>query len=426
MRLTGSCSCWLAGMLLIAASVAAQSGTPVSSDAPKPEAILLNGTAPIPANGGFLLSGKDEARLGVLSLEDAAGVAISGSLRRTQSYFVWTPQRPPSPGSYTFVVEDPNRNYPATRYPIQIEVAGVRAKPKLSSRVQLQRLEARFGGLCCTLGDPALRIVPSCFDTFLRRTAALSATITSDAAPSQLGQMLFSIKPVGNSFSGPSAYRALAGQLTHTMEWLEQASEYCFDVEAIDIRADVPLTYQELVPRCAPHGAIGEIAPEMLVPTEKEIDREHCPVPPPKYEARWCEVNAEACAADRGQPTCAAYTQLCSNGAAATGGAPGAEAVAGSVVGAVAGEPGTSGKPGMMASAGTGTVAARSETAGSGAPLTAADETQRRAAGCSMLAEDVGARPFAGIVMLVLAAGVRRRWRGTAGRGHPVPGARLS
>ena len=286
---------WLLIVLLSAgvcnAPLAAQSSS--AGDAPKPEAVLLNGAAPIPANGRFLLSGQDESRLGRLSLKDAGGGAIAGTLSKTGQYFVWTPERPPVPGSYRFVVEDPHGNYPPTTYPIEVEPAGTRMRPKLSSSVQLQRLDARFSGLCCSVGDPALRIVPSCFDTFLRQTAALTATLTSDASASQLGQLLFSIKPVGG-FSKPSDYRTLTGQLTHSMEWEKQASEYCFDVEGIEIGTNLGLTYADLTPRCAPHGSLGELKSEKLVPTAAEIGHEHCPVPPPGYEMRWCEINGEA------------------------------------------------------------------------------------------------------------------------------------
>lgn len=392
------------------APLAAQSSS--AGDAPKPEAVLLNGAAPIPANGSLLLSGQSESRLGSLSLKDTGGVAITGTLSKTGQYFVWKPQRPLVPGSYRFVVEDPNGNYPATTYPIEVQPAASRARPKLSSSVQLQRLDARFSGLCCSVDDPSLRIVPSCFDTILRRTAALTVTLASDASASELGQLLVSVIPVGG-FTKPSEYRPFTGQLTHLMEWEKKADEYCFDVYGIEIGTKLSLTYPDLTPRCAPHGSLGGLEPETLVPGASEIGHEHCPVPPPGYEARWCEINGQACAADRAQPTCHSYARLCLDAPAAASGSAGAASNHPAASMPVSGDIAGSSAPSQT------TDAAPIAGAQRAASLPTAEAPRRHPAGCSPIAQVASAQPFAVTMLLALAAWIVRRRRASASKSDP-------
>jgi hypothetical protein len=303
---------------------------------------LVNNTAPIPGNGSLLIwtpSG-DEPSIDVRSTAAPAG-SIAGSSRKLASYWVWTANVALPEGSYTVSISDPS--FPGvTEY--VVEITGERAfqKPVLTSEPQIAIHEQNAEYACCWSLTNGVRVEGSCFAVEWQEGVLLSTNVATSESPSALTQLLFQITPAMQP--GFIELTPFGGAIAFSFD--TQADEYCFDISAIEITTGELYTFDELE-RCVPHD-VRALTMRAAEPSATDLDPTICPAPPDGFEASWCELNEEPCAAEPDRVGCELAGHVCRGeplpGAVTTGGTGGMTSSAGA--GGASGMSGESGSGG--------------------------------------------------------------------------------
>ena len=321
-------------------------------------ATLLRPDAPIPANGSFVLQTAGTGfTAGNAQLIDPNGNAIDGTVRMIGTFTIWTPNRELTPGTqYQFVIANPAVGGAAS-YPIEVVQAWTPGPVPITSKLELQRVDASASTACCSPVPGVSKGKSGCFATQVRSSVRMNAALSSAAPLARVTQLLFRLTFVDQVPAAQPNFVPLANLSSLNASWSTAAAEYCIALEAIDATSGRTFDYADLSPRCLPHADLGEIGQKTVTIDPAVLDHTVCPVPPPGYDARWCEANHASCSADLSLIGCENYDNLCQRD-----GTP-RQAMAGTGGGA-AGALGTAGVPaaGMAAQESAG---ARAPNAGS-------------------------------------------------------------
>lgn len=343
---------------------------------------LVNNTAPIPGNGSLLIwtpSG-DAPVVEVYSMA-APAAAIAGSLRQLADYWVWTAGSTLAEGSYTVVVSDSSSSTPVEQL---VEITGERTfqKPALTSDPQIAINELLAEYACCWLLANGVRVESSCFAVEWQEGVLLSTNVATSEPASALTQLLFQITPAMQP--GFEGFAPFGGASAFTFD--TQADAYCFDVSVIEITTGELYTFDELE-RCVPH-ELRALETREAEPSATDLDPTICPAPPDGFEASWCELNEEPCAAAPSRAGCELAGHVCRGeplpGTTTTGGTGGSS---GSGTGGMSSSSGAGGTSGMSSASGSGGDDASGPTAGRGdrdepSPSDDAEDKELRTAGC--------------------------------------------
>jgi hypothetical protein len=144
--------------------------------------------------------------------------------------------------------------------------------------------------------------------------ALVSIVLASEDPPEHVGQFLFQARPIVTGIAAPTnASAPLDSPLR--VSYAEQAEEYCFHVEAIDIVTATVAPYPDLAPACVAHGDLGDIG---LVQQDLAVlgllDAARCELPPFGFEDAWCGVNEETCAEEDAPRACRSFGYVCEGG----------------------------------------------------------------------------------------------------------------
>ena len=418
---------------------------------PRPSATLLLPGVPIPANGSIIIQqlGPAFSAADAKLMDPNGGTPIDGTVRMVGQYAVWTPTRALVPGvTYTLSIATPGSVVGAVQYQLMVVPAWTPARVSVTNTPRLERAYNAGTTRCCTAVTGVSKGSVGCFLAEQRSVVRLWTQLTSTATPTELSQFLFRLSPAGMTPAVPANYVPLSALAQVATDWTTAASEYCVNLDALEITAGKTYDYPNLMTRCVPHGGLGTLGIEdVAIDAAKALGREICPVPPPNYEMRWCETNKAACTAERSLVGCENYGHMCLGepapqpAAAGTGGtlkagaggslAAGSGTAAGRAAAGSSANTGGTGAAGKTAlplppavTGGSGGAAGDKPTeptpaassGGSGAPAaggSAASETpgaMRVRSGCSVAAGS-GAAPNAIVGSLLLVASMLRRRR---------------
>jgi hypothetical protein len=330
---------------------------------------VLPGT-PIPANGSIIIM--QQSGVGAtITLIDPNGMTIEGTIRMVGLFSVWTPSRALSPGAmYTLSIMTPGSSPATSMYPVSVIQAWTPARVPISNAMQLSRYETPVTTRCCTNVPGVSKGITGCFDAETRSYPRVQLGLTSTASPAELGQFLFKLTQADVTPALVASYSTFTSLATTQLSWNTSATQYCVDLEAIEITSGRSYQYADLMARCIQHGALGEIGVKPAVVDEaKVLGHDMCPIPPPNYEMRWCELNKAACGADRSLIGCENYGHLCLGEAAPRPPTAGSGAMLKAGSGGSGGT-GPAGKPAVSQAGGGGTVATLGPAAGSGTVAT--------------------------------------------------------
>jgi hypothetical protein len=417
--------------LTLCAAPAVVRAVPIQAIAapPRPIANLVNAIAAIPANGALLIEwvGNNQgltADAVTMIVTDAAGQTVPGTLRMLERYWFWTPTQPFTPGATYSVQVMAGTVGTSNVTPISILSARASLRPPLVNMLTAQRTDTTLEQQCCT----ALAGFPyhssGCFPTKTQGSILMTANLSSPASASELGQFVFRTGPAGMR-SGAWQY----GISPRSIVFSEQAAQYCFQVEALELATGIIFKYDDLNPHCLALNGIDDLAPKAApIDAKTVLDRTICQVPPMGLEAMWCKTNESICASDAALPGCEDYGHLCRAEPAPVPPAAGSGGAAGSVqVVARAGTGGVAaGSAGTSAAAGTSgirlpdhgdagsTVAGMSaHDLGGSAPTALPTEPPAKhvTAGCSALAPHAGHGTAMNGVLVLLLGTLRARRR---------------
>jgi hypothetical protein len=328
---------------------------PIPMTAPAPAPRLINNA--MPANGSLVLE-VSSPMVGALTFSDSTGQVIEGTVRMIGRYAIWTPTRVLQPGSYTLALSAYAGN-PGIAYAVMVGPEWMPARAAVSSMPTAELIDAPGMSRCCTgvLGFP--NISTSCFQTQKQYAVRVTPRFTTTAPAADLSQLLFRVRIAAVTASGAAV---AAGSyvpwsaLEQPLVYFRQDSQYCFDLEAIEVTSARAYGYPDLMTRCVPHAALGELGPlPVMINAALVLDRAVCQVPPPGLEMSWCELNRAACTLP-GVVGCENFGHLCDGEAppvpaAVGGGTAGTRAVIPASAGAIVMLPGVAGMSAVLAGA---------------------------------------------------------------------------
>jgi hypothetical protein len=371
---------------------------------------VINAEAPIPSNGGLLISGfgGPELKVTVTSSDDPEALPIAGSLHSLFHYQVWVGEAPLPEGAYSVAID---RNFAGGETPAAALFVEPRtpARPALESSALLNiARDVSIFDCCWSLTD---RIPPllSCFPIQTIDQATLAVTLTTTEPLSALTQLLFRVSAVGGERGNPAPF----GEHPESLIFPAQADSYCYEVEAFEITTGASYLFDGPA-RCIPHGSEAALEVHELAVDSARLDRAVCPAPPANLNDAWCERNLAACEAEAEASTaCSLAGHVCRGEPRPAGmvyDPSGSDQTdAGSV-----GEGGTSGMSTSGASGAVGQPSADGDDAGSDDP-----EATKRAYGCGcrvMRARPSGPGTWLVAIGVLTAAAVRRARRRGAER----------
>jgi hypothetical protein len=276
--------------------------------------VLVNGAEPIPANGALLIVRSPYASSNgpvTVTVVDSQGHALPGMTRDEGSYVVWTPSQPFEAGAV----------YPVTLFSdgvqsstaITIAPARPVTRPVLMSRLSLRRIDVPVETQCCTSLQGFPPIQSGCVPTRTEGHVGLTVTLTASVPASELHQFLFRV--TGVLASDMPVYRA--DLAVPELTFLIQSTQYCLRIEAMDLASGRLFNYDDLMPLCAAHGALGDLSNmAVAIDAKTAFDHASCQVPPAGYEAMWCSTNEALCSVNRSLSGCENFGHLCHGEAA--------------------------------------------------------------------------------------------------------------
>ena len=333
---------------------------------PPPAATLVYGAAPIPANGGLIIQGSVWVTDATVRILTPDGQPVAGKLKPFGNVTVWTPDRPLTPGfTYDVTLSTQSSSEPSNNYEILVTPARAPARPAVTSMLTVSRLDQKTGLECCSSPNGVATDFDSmCFASQDASYVAMKIELASTTATPELAQYLFKL---GVAVLNQTGQYDSFGSVSLTYNLQAAASEYCFDLQAMDIASGQTFDYRDLMPRCRPHGNLGTIGTTPIaIDLDTVLAHTICAIPPTQYLVQWCNINV-ACSDTPSQAGCEQFGQLC-RGASPSAGTTAGIAAADS--GIASGVPGTVGEPataGRSAAAGSGATLGAAGSAGTGA-----------------------------------------------------------
>jgi len=179
--------------------------------------------------------------------------------------------------------------------------------PELTSMASLS-LRTGETQTCCLLSDGAQESFFGCTIVARAVSVAVEPGLSSSSPAVLLHQFLFRYTaPDGDVIVAPwNKPVELASS--------ETAEEYCYEIEAIDVVTGETHAYEELEGRCAAHGDLEPLGHQRFSIPDSALESGVCPLPPPGFGPRWCDVNNRRCDFDGAPPDCHFYDYTCSDG----------------------------------------------------------------------------------------------------------------
>ena len=277
---------------------------------------VVNAGAGIPVGGALLINvgNSSVAPTVVVSVVDMPQTTFGGTLRMlavgNQFLWVWTPSSPLTAGTtYQVTVSAPDLGVTSPTDTFEVVPAITLAKPTISTAPSASwRGDTNNWGCCRSLIGGVLQDA-SCFPNEQIASIVLEPGFTTSTPAVEMNQFVFRIATGTTPLSGvqPSVWPNLPMEPIR-----EQADEYCFQLEAIDIVSEMAFSYTALdVELCAPHGDLADLGIVPLEPGATELDRLVCHAPPEAYKEEWCELNEDPCADDAMATACGLYGYVC-------------------------------------------------------------------------------------------------------------------
>jgi hypothetical protein len=277
---------------------------------------VLNAGAGIPVNGGLLIFSGSSSIAPTVSVTtvDATSTTFGGTLKMLLGgsgvFWVWTPSSPLTVGT-TYQVTLSSTDIGVTTLPDPFEVlpAITIAKPAISSAPSASwRGDTNNWAWCRSLIGGILQDA-SPFPIEQIASVMLEPGFTTATPAVEMNQFVFRIATGSETVSAvqPSVWPNLPMAPIY-----EQAEQYCFQLEAIDIVTETVFSYASTdITLCAPHGDLADLGVRPIEPGAVELDRLVCHAPPEAYEEEWCELNEDPCADDAMATACGLYGFVC-------------------------------------------------------------------------------------------------------------------
>ena len=307
---------------------------------PSSELRAVNTGRGIPVGGAILITGGGTTTAPIVEVadEETLNTTIGGTVRQFEDsqYWIWVPSQPFVEGrTYQVRLSAADFGFFGVTETFEAMPAITLSPPLLVSEPSLSSVDETIDTECCRqfFGAGVLE-QGRCFASEQRRSVLLNPGLSTPDPAMLLGQFLFRITP------GAGADVSQPPQPTQWPTWVpvlfyEQAAQYCFEVEAIELVSGTVHAYTD-ISLCVPHGQLPPLGIEVIEPGIAELDRTLCQAPPLAYEERWCELNADPCASDANATGCLLYGFVCRDEAlppdpmATAGGFAGFQSVEGS------------------------------------------------------------------------------------------------
>jgi hypothetical protein len=390
----------------------------------------------IPGNGAVLFIDDRTSDVDTFVVRSFLGPIEGTYFQVSHMFWAWLPNVPLASGSYVIESTIGPPTHDADGWladTITVVDAVDLSLPDLKSEPSVSLVTQPLDTLCCTQWTDVGVLTGECVPTTNVHTVVLDPGLSSSTGAIALSQYMFGISAPA---AAPARYVQWSTPLA--LSFTTQAEEYCYDLAAIAIFDGSMHELDELMRRCAPHGALGELGTERPVLRPSFYDRKSCTAPPEGFEEPWCEHNAD-CAGSH-EAECVLFDHVCHGGPepiwtptgiAGLGGGGGMMASAGSggsgaggfdPLGGIGGAGGASGTGGAagMALAGTGGGASGEGTAttgGAGALTSQPSDGE----GCSVARAGANARSTTWLLLglaFALVRVARRRPRAARLRAH--------
>jgi hypothetical protein len=369
----------LATLALLALAASAQANpvgaVPIDAGAAMPSGPNVAST--MPSNGALLLTDYSDSNFSLV-ITSPEGTTVEGSYVQVWDYYwAFRPSAALAPGQY--LIESTGgpplhqRNGLLSTTFTVLDAVDL-SLPVLLSEPSLSLLIESTDTQCCDLWTELGIETGSCSTTREQAYAALEPGLSSSTGAGALGQFIFATWAPGTTAQGTYELWPPTAQ---GIAFATQAEEYCYEITAISIVDSTEYAYDDLEPRCVPHGDLGALA---TLPSELPasfFDRSRCTEPPDGLEEGWCEQNEDCEGSDA--PDCVMFDHLCDDGER-----PGWPA--GTAGGGGSDDPGSAGTSGD----------AGSDTERDDDPPTSSEE------GCSVALEGTRTRSHAGAPWLAL------------------------
>lgn len=274
---------------------------------------VLNAGAGIPVNGALLIyvaSGGSATPIVEVAASATPSTTIGGTMTMFMGtqYWVWMPSAPLVEGStYQVRVSAPDLGIVGNTDTFEVVPAITIARPMISTAPSASFRSETSNSACCRSLFGGVLSDTSCFPSEQRSSIMLEPGFSSMDPAVLLNQFMFRI--------GSAGFAAAQGSLgmwpnLYANLFYDQAAEYCFELEAIDIISGTVFTYEDLE-RCAPHGELPELGISSIEPGAAELDRLVCHAPPEQYKDQWCDINEDPCAEDQMATACGLYGFVC-------------------------------------------------------------------------------------------------------------------
>ena len=273
---------------------------------PPPPPTLVYPNLPVPSAGALLVASQSAPVVSVAS--NATGMLIPGTLSPVGRFWVWKPYPAFDPGTYTVTLigpPGPNMTGQMQSYVVTAVDEPIRVPALTTSGIALSTQRTLGTPVCCQ-HLPQYAGPANCFASEATVRAQLTATLAQTDAGASASQFLFAVHAQGTS---PPMFMPFAPV---GVFFSEQAEQYCFEVLALDINTQRTERYDELAPRCAPHGGLEPLGVQSNAGADVALaSRSTCPLPPEGFAPRWCTLNEAACTTQPNAIGCQAYGHVC-------------------------------------------------------------------------------------------------------------------
>jgi hypothetical protein len=294
----------LLGASATARAEPATGALPISQAPPqqRPAPVALNIGSPLPAHGGIVIRTPYNASTVVeLRAAGATSTAIEGQLTALGPYWIWRALEPLAPGTYSLTLGGPPSGdifaSSSSSYTLNVIESWQPEVPSFTSMPTPRSIETAIETACCrVLSSDALVDGPLCPATTASFQAIVTTNLMSAAPPEQRDQFLYRARAAGVPADPEDMLFHPTGGAAAAL-FTEQADEYCFEVDAIDIVSLEIHTNIAVEPRCVAHGELPDFEAHAVEVADAALHRSACSAPPVGFEARWCALNELECEA---------------------------------------------------------------------------------------------------------------------------------
>jgi hypothetical protein len=254
---------------------------------------LVNRELPIPRNGSLLIvsrSGTAMASRPIVQMSRTSGTGITtsgGELRELGNYYwAWTPLAPLELGTYQLSLA--HSAFGTVTEMVMIIEDAVLEPPAFTSNAIAGTASAPIEYAMCEVSTGLGPMPTTRFVTRERVQGKVFANLTLSGDPVVNNQFIYrAVAPGLNEMALSASNAAIVAE-----PFTEQAQEYCFGIEAIDITTGEALPYTG-IEVCAPHGDLADFTERDVEASFESLNRFVCTVPPAGLEERWCSINSD-------------------------------------------------------------------------------------------------------------------------------------